>query len=185
VTALQALQRLGIAGGNPEPRKREPGIGFAGTPRGADDAAGGILGQRIEFNLTRLLDKAEQILKDSRLVVLAVAHALETYKTLTGDDVVSVIEGRRGPFVDGRPYHLPGFLPMMETYHEAAVQAHQRHAKPEVTLPDVEELQYAPTWASNGDGEAHPALPAGDPAPAPEPGQNGQGRPALESTEES
>ena len=191
VTALQALQRLGIAGGNPEPRKREPGIGFAGTPRGVEDAAGGILGQRIEFNLTRLLDKAEQILKDSRLAVLAVAHSLETHKTLTGEDVVAVIEGQRGPFVDGRPYHLPAFLPMMETYHEAALHAHQRHAKPEVRLPDVDELQFAPTWSSNGDGEAHLALPAGE-APAtepmpepPEPGENGQGRPALESSEES
>ena len=80
---------------------------------------------------------------------------------------------------------------MMEAYHEAALQAHQRHAKPEVRLPDVDELQFAPTWSSNGDGEAHLALPAGE-APAtqplpdpPEPGQNGQGRPALESSEES
>jgi cell division protease FtsH len=137
------------------------------------------------------LDKAEQILKDSRLAVLAVAHSLETHKTLTGEDVVAVIEGQRGPFVDGRPYHLPAFLPMMEAYHEAALHAHQRHAKPEVRLPDVDDLQFAPTWSSNGDGEAHVALPAGE-APAtepmpepPEPGQNGQGRPALESSEES
>ena len=183
VTALQALQRLGIAGGNPEPRKREPGIGFAGTPRGSEDAAGGILGQRIEFNLTRLLDKAEQILKESRLAVLAVAHSLETHKTLTGEDVVAVIEGQRGPFVDGRPYHLPAFLPMVEAYHEAALQAHQRHAKPEVRPSDVDELQFAPTWSSNGDGEAHLALPAGDgtpdsgQSPLPEPAGAGAERP--------
>ena len=41
--------------------------------------------------------------------MLAIAHALETHKTLTGEDIEAVVEGREGPLVDGRIYAEPGF----------------------------------------------------------------------------
>jgi hypothetical protein len=73
--------------------------------------------------------------------VLALAHALETHKTLSGEDVVAVLEGRNGPLVDGRPYAERQFLAELETYHEAAVEAHRGHARlarplPAPQLPD-------------------------------------------------
>jgi len=58
-----------------------------------------------------LLDRTEQILTEDRSQVLALAHALETHKTLSGEDVVAVLEHTRGPLVDGpgvRRRELPG-----------------------------------------------------------------------------
>jgi hypothetical protein len=163
ISALPALQNLGIAGGVPEPRRRG-GIGF-GQPLAArsDQGAGGALGQRVEQNLDRLLHRAEDLLRENRRQVLALAHALETHRTLSGEDVVAVLEGRTGPLVDGRPYTDPAFLAELETYHEAAVEAHRGHAKvarplPAPRLPDgvlageVVEPPALPASASAGDG---------------------------------
>jgi cell division protease FtsH len=137
VSALPALQRLGINGGTPEDRRgRGGGIGF-GAPLGPrkDEPTGGVLGQRIEQNLARLLEKAGELLAEHRSRVLALAHALESHKTLTGDDVIAILEGTKGPLVDGRPYQDPGFLAELERYHEAAVEAHQAHAPLDAPLP--------------------------------------------------
>ena len=62
-------------------------------------------------------------------------HALETHKTLSGDDVVAVLEGAQGPLADGRPYTNPENIAAIERYHLAAVTAHAEHKKPEVALP--------------------------------------------------
>jgi len=67
--------------------------------------------------------------------VLALAHALETHKTRSGEDVVAVLEGRVGPLVDGRPYSDREFLAELETYHDAAVEAHRGHARLAQPLP--------------------------------------------------
>jgi cell division protease FtsH len=83
------------------------------------------LADRIEDKLAELLNRVEQILRDNRYEVLALAHALETHKTLQGDDVVAVIEGREGLLVDGRVYRDPEFGRAVERYHEAALDAHR------------------------------------------------------------
>lgn len=57
------------------------------------------------------------------------AHALETHKTLSGDDVLAVFEHRAGPLVDGRPYADPDFIQQLEDYHQAAASAHRTHGK--------------------------------------------------------
>jgi hypothetical protein len=143
VSALPALQRLGINGGTPEDRRGgRPGsggsIGFGAqlTAR-RDEATGGVLGQRIEQNLTRLLEKAGELLTEHRSRVLALAHALESHKTLTGDDVIAVLEGKQGPLLDGRPYHDPAFIARIEEYHEFAVEAHLAHAPLSAPLPRI------------------------------------------------
>ncbi len=113
-----------------------------GTPGGkgkpGDDPAKELrraLADRIEDNLASLLRRAEELLADHRKSVLAVAHALETYKTLSGDDVAAVIDGTRGDVVDGTIYHAPGTNEALESYHVAALSAHQNHAVPNVELP--------------------------------------------------
>jgi ATP-dependent Zn protease len=137
VSSLPALQQFGIAGGVPEERRREGGgIGFGATLSARrDDPAAGALGQRIEQNLTRLFADAETLLTENRLRVLALAHALEWHKTLTGEDVTAVLEGAKGPLVDGRPYADPQFLAELESYHAAAVEAHRQHAPVAAPLP--------------------------------------------------
>jgi len=103
------------------------------APRGAMTAQDGTdrnmletgFGRRVEARLEKLAERTRQLIVDRRNYVLAVAHALETHKTITGDDIVAVIEGKQGPIVDGRVYTLPEFRNELENYHEQAVAAHE------------------------------------------------------------
>jgi cell division protease FtsH len=56
--------------------------------------------------------------------VLAVAHALEVHKTISGQDVTAIIDGTQGPVVDGRPYVSADFAAEIEAYHLRAAGAH-------------------------------------------------------------
>ena len=117
-------------------RRFEVGSPGGGKPK--DDNAKEMrraLGDRIEDNLATLLARAEIILRDNREKVLALAHALEVHKTLTGDDVRAVLEGSVGPLVDGRPYLDSENIQRIEQYHLSAVKAHKEHQKPEIQLP--------------------------------------------------
>lgn len=115
-----------------------------GSPGGAKGDSSkeprGALGNRIEEHLSVLLKQAEKILKENRSHVLALAHALETYKTLSGEDVSAVIEGVQGSIVDGRPYRDKAFLAKIETYHKAALVAHREHQTPDVSIPVVKQV---------------------------------------------
>jgi ATP-dependent Zn protease len=93
------------------------------------------LADRIEDHLGDLLEQAESILKDNRVGVLAVAHALETHKTLSGDDVEAVLDGRPGISVDGSVYNDPEFIARLEEYHAAAAGAHRGHTAITLSLP--------------------------------------------------
>jgi ATP-dependent Zn protease len=112
-----------------------PGGGKA--VKGKDDSAQlrRALADRIEDNLSSLLAKAEMILRDNRSKVLSLAHALEIHKTISGEDVIAVMEGGRGPLVDGNPYHSEKNVEAIEKYHEAALKAHKGHEKPDVQIP--------------------------------------------------
>ena len=190
VSALPALQRLGITGGTPEDRRGGPGgrggIGFGATlGTRKEEPTGGVLGQRIEQNLARLLEKAAELLTEHRPRVLALAHALESHKTLTGDDVIAVLEGTRGPLVDGRPYQDQQFIAQLEEYHEAAVEAHQAHAPLSSPLPrlspeqDVvvgEVVTGAPPAAVSGTPEG----PASDGPASDRPGDRPGDQPAAD-----
>jgi ATP-dependent Zn protease len=105
------------------------------TPDGSVAEIRRALSDRIEDNLSGLLVKAEEILRENRTHVLALAHALETYKTLSGDDVAAVIEMEIGPIVDGRPYRDADFMARIEEYHNAALVAHREHRTPDVVIP--------------------------------------------------
>ena len=118
------------------------GIGGGGGKPGGDDGRKGdkallesSLGGRIEEKLGELLTRTQALLVEERGRVLAVAHALEAHKTLTGEDVMAVIEGRQGPLVDGRPYHQEGFLVLAEEYHRRAREAHEGHTTVDLALP--------------------------------------------------
>ena len=116
---------------------RDLGVGGSG-PAGREhnrDMLSGALGSRIERMLAHLIEEAERILVANRHQVLAVAHALETHKTITGDDVAAIIEGRMGTIVDGRRYQHPDFAEMAERYHAEALEAHRNHAAVAVALP--------------------------------------------------
>ncbi len=93
------------------------------------------MGNRIEMRLTKILDEATMLLHENRLMVLAIAHALETHKTISGDDVAAIFEGRQGPKVNGRDYHHPSFLEVADRYHNEALAAHRMTGRVEIPLP--------------------------------------------------
>jgi hypothetical protein len=114
----------------------------AAGPAGAGEAKGspafGRLADRIEDNLGVLLVRAEEILRDNERHVLALAHALETHKTLSGEDVTAVMEAGHGPLVDGSSYTDDAFISKLRDYHLAAKRAHQQHNQPDLQLPVVQ-----------------------------------------------
>jgi hypothetical protein len=93
------------------------------------------LADLIEDNLGEMLTRTAAILEDNRREVLALAHALEMHKTLTGEDVVAVLEGRPGPLIDGSIYTDDRLISELESYHRAVLDAHRNHSKLGLTLP--------------------------------------------------
>jgi ATP-dependent Zn protease len=169
-----------------------PGGGTAGRKKKGQDPEADLrraLADRIEDNLTRLLQQVEEILRSNRDQVLRMAHALETNKTLSGDDVLAVFEQRKGPLIDGRPYADQAFVRQLEEYHQAAANAHRAHGKVHLSLPvatavpdgqtAVAVLDASPAFDDpgppfgggppNGDGPGGWA-PGGDWTPDPDPG---------------
>jgi cell division protease FtsH len=115
-----------------------PGGGRGGTLKKGQDPEAQVrhaLADRIEDTLSTLLGRTEEIIRDNRNDVLALAHALEKYKTLSGEDVVAVLEHTRGPLVDGTPYGDESFLAELSEYHMAAARAHRNHSTEELNLP--------------------------------------------------
>jgi ATP-dependent Zn protease len=127
VASHGVTQKVGIGGGG------KPGKGEEKDHN--KDLLEGTLGERIEDKLADLMDRTERLLKENRRAVLAVAHALETYKTVTGDDIQAIIDGRPGTLIDGTPYGTPEFDRMAEDYHNRVVAAHKGHGKVDIPLP--------------------------------------------------
>jgi hypothetical protein len=140
VSSSQASRRL--EGGTPGGGSRSAAALGSGGDRGSMPGMQ-RLADRIEDNLATLLVKAEEILRENERYVLAVAHALETHKTLSGEDVTAVFEGGRGPLVDGTPYADDSFIDRLRDYHTAAARAHREHNQPNLPLPVVAPPVYA------------------------------------------
>jgi len=123
-----------------------PGGGVGGRKKKGQDPEADVrraLADRIEDSLNGLLGRVQDIIAENRDHVLALAHALETHKTLSGDDVVAVIERQPGPFVDGRAYANPVLIRELEQYHAEAALAHRDHSAIALNLPDTVPLQLA------------------------------------------
>jgi len=118
-------------------RRPEVGSPGGGAKRGGSPEADlrRALADRIEDNLTMMLSRTEEVLRENRNHVLALAHALESHKTLSGEDITAVLEHTAGPVVDGRPYADPEFLAELDAYHQSAAAAHRDHSRPQLTLP--------------------------------------------------
>jgi cell division protease FtsH len=129
-------QRVGIGGGGkPDDDKKQK-----------QDLLKSGLGHRIEAKLAELLARAEQLLAEDRRAVLAVAHALETNKTLTGEDIEAIIEGIPGPLIDGQAYATPEFAEIAERYHAMALAAHKGHGRVEIPLPVLHSNGHKPEF---------------------------------------
>jgi len=160
------------------------GIGGGGRPGGSDedqrDLLKGDLGGRIEDNLAGLLERAEALLTEHRAEVMRLAHALETYKTIAGEDVVAVIEGTEGPLIDGRAYVNQRFVDAMEAFHASVMFAHTSHEPVAVPLPMVfperpEDEAVAASAPTGGNGYLGSGIAPGASAPKPSPSPGGNG----------
>jgi cell division protease FtsH len=151
-------QGLGIGGGG----DGGVGKGKGGRKTREEELLASGLGQRIEDKLGELLRATERLLAENRSAVLAIAHALESHKTLTGDDIEAIIEGRPGPLVDGRAYHSPEFADEAEEYHSLALEAHRGHAGVGVALPRLRSLDELPAGESRRRRRAGSTSPRGD-----------------------
>ena len=128
--------------------RRELGIGGGGGGGGQRPGEDGEdreeklllsgLGDQVEERLAELYEQVTELLATNRLQVLAVAHALETHLTITGDDVMAIIDGTEGPFIDGRGYYRPEAVEKLETYHTAVLDFRRRGLDDIPPLPEIE-----------------------------------------------
>ncbi len=114
-------------------------------------------GRGVEVKLQEMLQRARVLLDENRTYVLAIAHALETYKTISGEDIDAIFKGTRGPVVDGTVYHSGDFPLSYEAYHLQALEAHRKQVKVDVALPVLR--RRVPVGAGNGNGHALPWAP--------------------------
>jgi cell division protease FtsH len=120
------------------------------------------LGKRAEARLAALAERTGELLTERRSSVLAVAHALEVHKTISGQDVRAIIGGFQGPVVDGRPYQTPEFAAAIEAYHEQALQLHRgRDVGMQLPMPGPDGQRDAVTaLQASAEREPKPESPA-------------------------
>jgi cell division protease FtsH len=90
---------------------------------------------RVEHKLQELFARTQLLIAENKRWVMAIAHALEAHKTISGEDVDAILEGKEGPNVDGAWYHTPGFVMAYERYHADALAAHKNQTKLVTPLP--------------------------------------------------
>jgi cell division protease FtsH len=103
-----------------------------GTDRALFDSE---FGKAVDAKLHEIYQRSWKVLEDNRADVLALAHALEMHKTITGEDVTAVMERTYGLSVDGRVYDDRVFAQMLENYHAAVVRAHKEHGGVGTPIP--------------------------------------------------
>lgn len=131
---------------------REIGTGPSGGNRDrTGEGFASSISERVEDKLTDLLERTKELLESHRGDVLAIAHALELHKTITGEDVLAIIDGTQGALLDGRPYHDAEFRQQAEEYHSRVVQAHKERGQVALALPELPALDapIAPTAESS------------------------------------
>ncbi len=126
ILQLDAVRDLGVGGVASQRRH----------PLGQEDARSKVgLGDRVERRLEELYARVERIVTEHRYDILAVAHALETSKTITGDDIIAIMERRPGILIDGSVYAEASMKAQIEAYHEAVARAHRLQESHPMTVP--------------------------------------------------
>jgi cell division protease FtsH len=95
------------------------------------------LGDQIEKKLAMMLKRAETLLARHRGEVLAIAHALESNRTISGDDINAIMLRTRGPLFDGAAYMTPEAQATLEEYHAEATLAHKENRPTLMELPVI------------------------------------------------
>ena len=94
--------------------------------------------EKVEKYLQVLYQRAVALLKDNEWFVLAIAHALVSRRTITGDDITAIEQGKMGVTLDGAWYHNAINRDALHRFHQTAQEAHNAmlpHAL--LTLPPL------------------------------------------------
>lgn len=153
------------------PELRNHGLGSVPIARAAglsgEDAKIG-LDRRVEERLARLMRRVESLLREEHETIVCLAHALETHLTLSGADVVAVIERVPGVAVDGSVYRDPAFVRRIERYHADMLEAH-RAGLNDIQIPIPVPAVFAPPDALAGSAASVPAAASAVPSVPPAP----------------
>jgi cell division protease FtsH len=139
------------------------------------DPTRAVFNTQVEAKLQELYVRTQVLIADNRRWVMAIAHALEEHKTISGEDVHAILDGTKGPIVDGAWYHTDGFVMAYERYHADALYAHQNQTKLATPLPTpgnvfmMESPPVAPVGAIPAAGLPPLGLPPAPGSPNPEP----------------
>jgi cell division protease FtsH len=93
------------------------------------------LAEQVEQKLQELQERACRLIAANEVYVMAIAHALEQHKTISGEDIDAIFNGTEGPLVDGAWYHSPHFIAAYKAFHADAVLAHRTGGKLLTPLP--------------------------------------------------
>ena len=94
-----------------------------------------LFGDKVEEKMQELFARACRLIVENERWVMAVGHALEGYKTISGEDIDAIFDGTEGPLVDGAWYHSDDFMTQYRAYHAAALTAHKKQIRLELPLP--------------------------------------------------
>ena len=94
--------------------------------------------ERVEKRLEQLYSSTLKLLSSNRIMVLSLAHALETHKTLNGADVEAILRMEKGDLVDGTIYASKKNQSLLETYHKQVSASHANGNSVQVELPILE-----------------------------------------------
>ena len=136
---------------------------------GWGDATAVDLDQRVEAKLQERYAFAQQLIRDNRWFVLAIAHALVTRNTILGDDVDAIYRGTQGVVVNGAWYHDPANRAALEAYQQRALEAHQAQTVgfagdiPKPPLPPPVMLEATATGDPGGITDVPPTEPEPEP----------------------
>ncbi len=121
---------------------------------------------RVERMLRELFDRAVALVDENRWFVMAVAHALQQNKTITGEDIDAIFHGTVGPTVNGRAYRTDAYLRAFGSFHEAARRAHDDQSPLLTEFPELEEARVVASTALRLPPPVPVAAKVGSPARA-------------------
>ncbi len=101
----------------------------------AGDPTKAAFDERVEARLQELFARTVTLIEHEERNVMAIAHALERYHTITGEDIDAIFKGTKGPIVDGTWYQSPEFAFVYKRFHAEALRAHIDQGRLELSLP--------------------------------------------------
>jgi ATP-dependent Zn protease len=128
----------------------------------------------VEALLTAVYEEVRALIERDRHRILALAHALEVHKSLSGPDAMAILDLRMGPLVDGSLYEPPAAAEALEEYHQQMLRCrHDGAAAPSPLEVLLEAHRFEPgEWPAPPEGPVTPqagVLPSENPPGLPDP----------------